>query len=87
MEEQYGMKVLGVYMGSPKFVHNNNLRAKLQRLSEEKDIIISFPDKQVPIRVWQQVRFTSIHDHMLLIVQLLPMQLLFFKLLTQIWIL
>jgi len=33
-------------MGSPKFVHNN-LRVKLQKLSEEKDIIISFPDKQV----------------------------------------
>ena len=43
---QYGMKVLGVFMGSAQFIQLN-LSSKIKKLSDVKDKIIAFPDKQV----------------------------------------
>jgi len=45
-KERYGMKVLGVYMGSAEFIQLN-LSLKLKKLINVKDKIIAFPDKQV----------------------------------------
>jgi hypothetical protein len=45
-KKEYGMKVLGVYMGSSEYIQEN-LDAKLVKLAKVKDDIINFSDKQV----------------------------------------
>jgi len=45
-KKEYGMKVLGVYMGSSEYIQEY-LDLKLVKLAKVKDDIINFSDKQV----------------------------------------
>jgi hypothetical protein len=46
LQTRYGMKVLGVYMGTSQYVQDG-LTSKIDKLRKEKEVITAFPDQQV----------------------------------------